>query len=62
MKKQVNLKSEIRKDLIEIYNDISKRAYMGKAPDFFEEASDELFKDLKVSFTSFVSMTPNYWQ
>ena len=55
-KRQVNLKSTVRNDLIEIYNDPSKRAYMGKAPDFFAEASDELFKDLKVSFTTFVSM------
>jgi len=56
--RQVNLSSRVLKSIKMAYNDKPEKLVEN---DLFDEALDELFKDLKLSFIEFVNNTPNYW-
>jgi hypothetical protein len=56
--KQVNLSSKVLVQLTAALNE--KPEKLGDS-DLFDPALDELFKDLKLAFATFVSNTPNYW-
>jgi ammonia channel protein AmtB len=57
---QINLASKLKKKLEEYYKSDNVEALSSRQ--LFDEASDELFKDLRERFRIWTEATPGYWQ